>query len=348
MTVRPARNLVAALAGVALAAGLAMSVSSASSAVQLPRAKPAPAQEAAATPATAPSVSPEKAVPPAKAASSLPARIRMDAPARDYFGKIAMPSRGQPEAIGSYARGCQSGAVALAQNGPGWQVMRLSRNRFWGQPELIDYLEDLARDAPKLGWRGLMIGDMAQPRGGPMTSGHASHQIGLDADIWLKQMPDHVMSAAEREDVSAVSMLRGRIDVAGADRTVDPKKFTPAHARLIRRAAQDPRVERIFVTPGIKKALCDFETGDRSWLRVVRPWWGHHYHFHVRLKCPAGDGACADQASPPPGDGCGRELASWMADDPWVPKPGAKPGKPKPPLALAALPNACIGVLQAR
>ena len=280
--------------------------------------------------------------------SRAPVTVSLNAPARDYFGKAKGPAPMKPQAIGSYAEGCQAGAVALPQNGPGFQVMRLSRNRFWGQPELIDYLEDLGRDAPKLGWRGLMVGDMAQPRGGPMTSGHASHQIGLDADIWLKQMPDHVMTASERENVSAVSMLRGRLDVKGADRTVDPKKFTAAHARLIRRAAQDPRVARIFVSPGIKKALCQFETGDRSWLRVVRPWWGHHYHFHVRLKCPSGDAACENQAPPPPGDGCGKSLAWWMSDEPWVPKPDAKPAKPKPPLTLAALPKQCISVLQAR
>ncbi|PTW62541.1 murein endopeptidase [Breoghania corrubedonensis] len=311
---------------------------------------PVPKPTGAATPSGSPVVPPARASAPSRLQAHVqaPITVRMNTPARDFFGKMTGPAPMKPQAIGSYAKGCQAGAVALPQNGPGFQVMRLSRNRFWGQPELIDYLEDLGRDAPKLGWRGLMIGDMAQPRGGPMTSGHASHQIGLDADIWLKQMPDHIMTASERENVSAVSMLRGRLDVAGADRTVDPKKFTAAHARLIRRAAKDPRVARIFVSPGIKKALCVFETGDRAWLRVVRPWWGHHYHFHVRLKCPAGDGACQNQAAPPPGDGCGKALAWWMSDEPWVPKPDAKPAKPKPPLTLAALPKQCIAVLQAR
>ncbi|WP_321499605.1 penicillin-insensitive murein endopeptidase [Breoghania sp.] len=287
----------------------------------------------------------------ARRATGIPSQVNMNAPARDYFGKVSVPAHMKPEALGSYAKGCQAGAVALPANGEGFQVMRLSRNRFWGQPELIDYLEDLARDVPKLGWRGLMVGDMAQPRGGPMSSGHASHQIGLDADIWLKEMPAHTMTASERENVSAVSMLRGAINTKGADRTVDPKKFTDAHARLIRRAANDPRVARIFVSPGIKKALCDFETGNRAWLRVVRPWWGHHYHFHVRLKCPAGEGSCKSQAAPPPGDGCGKELAWWMSDEPWVPKPpkpGEKPAKPKPPLTMAGLPDACVAVLKAR
>lgn len=277
-----------------------------------------------------------------------PLKLRGNMVAKELFGKVSTPAALRPNAFGSYARGCQAGAVSLPENGDAWQVMRLSRNRFWGQPELIDYLKDLADDVPGLGWRGLMVGDMAQPRGGPMLTGHASHQIGLDADIWLKQMPDHVMSARERENVSAVSMLRGPLNVAGANRTVDPKKFTVTHARLIRRAAKDKRVARIFVSPGIKKALCEFETGDRSWLRVIRPWWGHHYHFHVRLKCPAGSKGCKNQNLPPPGDGCGKPLTYWMSDEPWVPKKGTKPGKPKPPMTLAALPKACVDVLTAQ
>lgn len=295
--------------------------------------------EVEAVPRVKPSVSASKAK---------PLKLRGNMVAKQLFGKAATPAALRPNAYGSYAKGCQAGAVELPQNGAGWQVMRLSRNRFWGQPELIDYLKDLAADVPALGWRGLMVGDMAQPRGGPMLTGHASHQIGLDVDIWLKQMPDHVMSDKERENVSAVSMLRGAINTTGANRTVDPKKFTTEHARLIRRAAKDKRVARIFVSPGIKKALCAFETGDRNWLRVIRPWWGHHYHFHVRLKCPTGSKGCKNQNPPPAGDGCGKALTYWMSDEPWVPKKGAKPGKPRPPMKLAALPKACVSVLQAQ
>ncbi len=207
-----------------------------------------------------------------------------DQPARDYFGAATSPAQLKARSIGSYAKGCLAGGAELPTDGPTWQAMRLSRNRNWGHPVLIDYLKDLASDAPKVGWNGLLVGDIAQPRGGPMTSGHASHQIGLDADIWLTEMPNRRLTAQEREDISAISMLIGPMDVKGADRRVDPRKWSDDHARLIRRAASDQRVARIFVSPTIKKALCDFEKGgNRAWLRKVRPWWGHHYHFHVRL-----------------------------------------------------------------
>ena len=49
-----------------------------------------------------------------------------------------------------------------------------------------------------------------------------------------------------------------------------------------RRAASYPEVERILVNPGIKKKLCDTVTGDRSWLRKIRPFWGHDWFFGVQ------------------------------------------------------------------
>jgi penicillin-insensitive murein endopeptidase len=279
--------------------------------------------------------------------------LRGSQPAKDYFGYVDGPAPLKARAIGSYAKGCLAGGAMLPTDGPTWQAMRLSRNRNWGHPELIDFLKDLAKDAPGLGWNGLLVGDLAQPRGGPMVSGHASHQIGLDADIWLTEMPQRRLTPEEREQISAISMLKGRLDVKGADRSVDPKKWTDIHARLIRRAASDKRVARIFVNPTIKKALCEFETSrDRAWLRKVRPWWGHHYHFHVRLSCPSGSGGCKNQNPPPPGDGCGEHLTYWLSDEPWVPKNPPKAGeKPKivkkRPMALAALPTACQSVLTA-
>jgi len=301
-------------------------------------------------------IPPVKAEPPPGFKSTVvaaPQELRGDRPAKEYFGAKALPANLKARAIGSYAKGCLAGGASLPHTGATWQVMRLSRNRNWGHPDLIEFLKDLATDAPALGWRGLLVGDLAQPRGGPMTSGHASHQIGLDADIWLRQMPRRRLTKKEREEISAISMLKGPMDIKGADRSVDPDKWSPAHARLIKRAASDKRVARIFVSPAIKQALCNFETGkDRSWLRTVRPWWGHHYHFHVRLACPKGSAGCKNQNPPPPGDGCGSELTYWLSDEPWVPKkpkdPKKKPVvKKKRPMQLAALPKACWNVLQA-
>jgi hypothetical protein len=92
--------------------------------------------------------------------------------------------------------------------------MRLSRDRNWGHPRLLDCLERFAADARTLdGWPGLLVGDMSQPRGGPMITGHSSHQVGLDVDLWLTPMPDRTLTAEERENMIAVSMLKDPLTV---------------------------------------------------------------------------------------------------------------------------------------
>jgi penicillin-insensitive murein endopeptidase len=260
-------------------------------------------------------------------------------PARELFGAKATPAPAQDaRVIGTYARGCLAGGAALPADGPGWQAVRLSRNRAWGHPALIAFVGRLAAAARADRWPGLLVGDIAQPRGGPMIGGHASHQIGLDVDLWLTPMPAHRMTLAERETFAPVSML------ADGTRAADPARLTSAHVALIRRAALDPEVARIFVHPGIKQALCRSAGADRSWLAKVRPWWGHDSHFHVRLACPPGERLCRDQEPPPPGDGCGQDLAWWLSDELWRPKP---PGPPPRPLTLAELPAECAAVLGA-
>ena len=62
-------------------------------------------------------------------------------PAKQLFGRKATPTEGKSEVLGFYSKGCMSGAQALPVNGPTWQVMRLSRNRNWGNPELIKFSE---------------------------------------------------------------------------------------------------------------------------------------------------------------------------------------------------------------
>ncbi|SEC92902.1 penicillin-insensitive murein endopeptidase [Rhizobiales bacterium GAS188] len=259
-----------------------------------------------------------------------------DKPARDLFGAVTTPTTGAARPLGFFAKGCLAGAVALPLDGDDWQVMRLSRNRNWGTPVLVKTIEHIARDAHRAGWPGLLIGDMSQPRGGPMKTGHASHQIGLDVDIWLTPMPSHTLSRGEREEMSAVNVVtQDRLDV---DRSI----WTPAHLALVKAAASQPETTRVFVNAAIKKALCRTAGSDRAWMTRVRPYWGHDDHIHVRLACPSGASSCEDQDAPPSGDGCDeKDLAYWF--QPSVLHP--TPSPPRPPLTLSALPDACRAVL---
>lgn len=262
-------------------------------------------------------------------------------PAKELFGRQVNPAPLAARTIGFYSRGCLAGGTALPVNGPAWQVMRLSRNRNWGHPALIAFLERFARKVPTLShWPGLLVGDLSQPRGGPMLTGHASHQIGLDADLWLTPMPNRDLSRREREEMSAVNVVRAdRLDV-------DEAKWTPDHLAVIKAAAQDSAVQRIFVNAAIKKAICREAGGDRSWLTKVRPYYGHDYHFHVRLVCPRDEAACKDQDPVPSGEGCDSSLAYWFSDAVLHPEPRPA-APPKPPLTMAQLPSECRAVLTA-
>jgi penicillin-insensitive murein endopeptidase len=273
------------------------------------------------------------------AEESLPASGLDARPARDLFGAVAGPSHGPSRPIGFFAKGCLAGAVELPIDGDHWQVMRLSRNRNWGTPQLVAMIERLSHQAAAVGWPGLLVGDMSQPRGGPMKNGHASHQIGLDVDIWLTPMPARTLSRVERETMGARSM------VASSRLTVDRSAWTPSRLAVIKAAAMQPDVTRIFVNAAIKKELCQEAGADRAWLHKVRPYWGHEEHFHVRMACPAGASSCDEQEPVPPGDGCSeKDLAYWFT--PGVLHP--KPSKPRPPLTLAQLPAACKAVLLAK
>jgi penicillin-insensitive murein endopeptidase len=260
-----------------------------------------------------------------------------DTRANQLFARKTTPTAMPARSIGFYSKGCLAGAVELPVNGETWQVMRVSRNRNWGHPTLIRYIEHLSERAVRKGWPGLLVGDMSQPRGGPLLSGHASHQIGLDVDIWLTPMPGHELRPKEREEMMATMV------VASDRKDVDPNVWTPAHLALIKAAVDDPLVNRVFVNPAIKKALCRDAGSDRVWLSKVQPWLGHDWHFHVRLNCPLDSPQCEPLPARLAGDGCqGTEMHRFPSE--------ALPEGPSQPRAgpkLGDLPAACRQVLNA-
>jgi len=215
------------------------------------------------------------------------------------------PADGEPEPIGSYAAGCLIGGARLPDDGTGFQTVRPARDRHYGHPALIDFIETLAKQTDEAGLGLLPVGDMSQPRGGPMSSDHASHQVGLDVDIFFHLDLPRLSQTERGEDLQLHSLV-------DYQRKQLNERFDDAHLELLRLAASAPTVERIFVSPLIKEAMCEQSWQDRSFLSKLRPWYGHDDHLHVRLACPAGSQDCISQAPPPPGDGCGSEVASWI------------------------------------
>lgn len=223
------------------------------------------------------------------------------------FQQVQTPKGTVARAIGDYSRGCLQGGRALPHDGPGYQVMHPERRRFFGHPDLVDFIQQLGASYAEAGHGVLLIGDLSQPRGGKASGGHASHQSGLDVDIWYWHPPKartRALSAKERRTLGAPSVLNGK---AGRIRTAHRAQVAAA----LRITAEDPRVERVFVHPIIKRELCEATDGPREWLRKVRPWYGHDDHFHVRLACPEDSPECKSQGSVPSGDGCDK-LAWWF------------------------------------
>jgi penicillin-insensitive murein endopeptidase len=276
--------------------------------------------------------------------------------ANQLFGAHDLPSNQDAMPIGSYAKGCGAGLVELPETGPTWQAMRLSRNRNFGQPTMVQFLMDLSQTARDIGYgKGLYIGDISQPRGGPMTSGHASHQIGLDADIWMLPPRSLSLTEEERENISS-------IPVRSADQKSVTGNWSNVHRELLKQAALDPRVDRIFVAAAVKIEICKTaKARDKKWLQKIRPVAGHDTHFHVRLKCPKGARLCETQTPTVAelsknGDGCDETLMWWVTDflDPpkstgkKKPKEDDAPRKKGPrEFTMADLPKQCEGVLAA-
>ena len=252
------------------------------------------------------------------------------------------PYPGPARIVGADAAGCIAGAVRLPDTAPGMQTIRLSRSTFWGHPDVIANLLDLAKRAQAAGLPDLYMNDISLPRGGPMAGIHASHMIGVDADVWLDVAGPHpALPAAERETIEPHTLVRP--DGRGVDMNI----WRPEHIALIRLAATERGIDRVLVNPAIKRQLCQQVAGDRSWLRFVRPWYGHAAHMHLHFKCPAGQTECTDMAPPPPGDGCDASLQWWFGQlDRKPEKPETTTGpapKPKP----VVLPAACKAIMAA-
>jgi penicillin-insensitive murein endopeptidase len=257
------------------------------------------------------------------------------APPASSWAAAAYPTNGPAIVFGSHGRACLSGAVPLPPEGVGYQAVDLPRRRHFGHPVLLAFITELGQVVAGRQLGTMLVGDMAQARGGPMSSGHVSHQGGLDVDIWFRlDVPP--LPREKRDEIPQPSVVDPQTGQP------DPDRWGISHAELIRAAAQDPRVSRVFVGAAIKRDLCGRTWIDRRWLHKVRPWPGHDDHLHVRLSCPPGSRTCVDQPPLPDGEGCdAAELAQAFAHErAWKRLP--------PPVPNRDVPAACRRVLADR
>lgn len=231
------------------------------------------------------------------------------------WSRVASPTRGPARAIGLPGAGCVQGAAALPEHGQGWDLVHPERHRQFGHSDLIAYVRRLAKALRREKLPRLFVGDLGQPRGGPTPTGHRSHQSGLDVDLWYAP-PSGAFVPGKSSAPEVASLATKKILPA----------WTRKVARLVEIAASDPAVDRVFVHPAVKRALCADKSMRGDWLSRVRPWYGHQDHFHVRLLCPADSPDCTAAQPLPSGDGCGNALDWWFSDEPA--KTAAKRGAP--------------------
>jgi hypothetical protein len=212
--------------------------------------------------------------------------------ARRLFGLVKSPAPGNAHVIGSLTKGCFTGGVQMPADGENWQVMRPSRNRGWGHPAFIAFLKRISKKvADATGWPGILVGDIAQPRGGPMLTGHASHQLGIEADIWMRPMPNQRLSAQEREEMLSIDLVRTD------RRDVDTSVYTRQHLHMLRAVATEPQVAHLRQRGNQEGALPRRRAGPRLAVEgeaVVRPQlpFPHPLRLPTR-RCLQGSGAAA-------------------------------------------------------
>ena len=246
----------------------------------------------------------------------------------------ATPAPGPLHIIGGpRTGGCIAGAQQLPDHGPGFMTIHRNRSSFWGAPQTMAGIETLGREAAAAGLPTLLVEDISRPRGGPMPGGHVAHQVGLDADVALDMTSRSALTASDRRSFALASLVRPD------RRGIEPALWSSGVMTALRLAATLPGVDRVLVNPAIKQQLCRDVHGDRAWLRLIRPWYGHAAHMHIHFRCPDGQPDCVQMPPPPPGDGCDATLQWWFDQLDLPPRP-AKPYHPPP------LPAACQAVFK--
>lgn len=249
------------------------------------------------------------------------------------WSRIKTPSPDIPMAVGGYANGCQFGAQILPEQGIGYYDIRRFRNRFYSQPQTIALVQAVGQYVYQRTGEAMLIGDLSQPIGGLMSYGHASHQNGLDVDIYFASIKQGETPDKDHEAPSVVDKISGSMKF---------ELWKPSYREALYAAANHPDTERIFVNSIIKHHLCQTES-DRRWLNKIRPYGGHDGHFHVRLRCPLGNELCQSQKPIPAGDGCDEGLEKWISDqreailNPKPQKPSAPKPRPEPPQSCLLL-----------
>lgn len=195
--------------------------------------------------------------------------------------------------IGAPHDGVQTDGVELPKHGPGFVRFRPHGSAYWGQPELVRALVDLAAaDAQEFGGPPLVLGDLSARHGGKIPR-HNSHRTGRDVDLlW------HLLTPAGEPRTT-----RGFLHVGPDGLARDPASGEWYRLHVERQWAtvkallesEHIEVQWIFCSRPIEALLIDYarargepnELVHRAQTVLLQPRDSlpHDDHLHVRISC---------------------------------------------------------------
>lgn len=185
-----------------------------------------------------------------------------------------------------------------------FKIISPSRQAFFGSAELVSFVDFLAQSMRlMIPDSTLLIGNMSTSKGGRLGT-HLSHQNGMDVDIGYIHPPQvkvaQFIDVVSPKDIGKNLLLKEQLYLFN----------------LAVHSNEESRVDRIFVHPTIKKALCAtarsmgaLDAGNENvyaveTLRRLIPDVNHANHFHLRVKCTKENPRCIQMAEPAKGHGC--------------------------------------------
>ncbi len=174
-----------------------------------------------------------------------------------------------------------------------FEVVSPGRNRHYGTYDMAEIISRMGKNLVDIHNHKLFVGNISQKNGGALPP-HASHQIGIDADLGYPTTSDSVKFPV----VVQMKNRQYNPSIYSAEKTYALLKFTFSQP--------DIRVDRVFMDRTIKKSLCDyakskneFNSKDKELVNrifnSIDHVDGHGDHFHLRLKCSSYDPACRNK-----------------------------------------------------
>ena len=201
-----------------------------------------------------------------------------DLPAVDVF--VEGTPAGIP--IGGHTHGRLSDGIPFPIDDPRFNV--LAPWRAYSAQSTIDGLVEAVEQVEALypGTPALTVGDVSR-KGGGRLSPHMSHQNGLDVDIgpfWAdgEVRPLAAMHPSQMDMDRTWALLEALISNEAVQYIILDYRLQQAFYEYAREL---PWMDEAYL-----EMIFQYPRGPKHFEGIIRHWYGHYSHFHVRFHCP--------------------------------------------------------------